>query len=79
MDKFIESNGDINSLEKKKGELEAKVAELQAKVDNSASNAVINEIATEFPDITADNFIFMIVVGIILLILAGFIFYKRKH
>ncbi len=55
LDKFIESNGDINSLEKKKGELEAKVAELQAKVDNSASNAVINEIATEFPDITADR------------------------
>ena len=29
--------------------------------------------------LNGDNFIFMIVVGIILLILAGVIFYKRKH
>ena len=29
--------------------------------------------------LNVDNFIFMIVVGIILLILAGVIFYKRKH
>ena len=29
--------------------------------------------------LNCDNFIFMIVVGIILLILAGVIFYKRKH
>ena len=55
LDKFIESNGDIDSLEKKKEELEAKVAELTAQVENSVSSAVINEIATEFPDITADR------------------------
>lgn len=55
LDKFIESNGDIDSLEKKKEELEVKVAKLQAQVENSASNAIINEIATEFPDITADR------------------------
>ena len=29
--------------------------------------------------LNVDNFIFMIVVGMILLILAGVIFYKRKH
>ena len=29
--------------------------------------------------LNSDNFIFTIVVGIILLILAGVIFYKRKH
>ena len=29
--------------------------------------------------LNGDNFIFMIIVGIILLILAGVIFYKRKH
>lgn len=29
--------------------------------------------------LNVDSFIFMIVVGIILLILAGVIFYKRKH
>ncbi len=51
LDKFIESNGTIDSLEKKKEELEAKVAELQAQVENSVSN----EITAEFPDITADR------------------------
>lgn len=55
LDRFIESNGDIDSLEKKKEELEAKVAELEAHVENSASNVVISEISLEFPDITADR------------------------
>lgn len=51
LDKFIESNGDIALLEKKKEELEAKVTELE----NLVSKVVINEIANEFPDITADR------------------------
>lgn len=55
LDKFIESNGDIETLEKQKNELEAKILELQAQVNDSVSNAVRSEIATEFPDITADR------------------------
>lgn len=55
LDKFIESNGDIETLEKQKNELEAKILELQAQVNDFVFNAVRSEIATEFPDITADR------------------------
>lgn len=53
LDRFIDSNGEIDSLEKKKEELEAEVAKLQAQVENP--NVISNEIITEFPDITVDK------------------------
>ena len=54
LDKFIESNGDIEILEIQKKELEAKVAELETQVNDLVLNAVNSEIASEFPDITAE-------------------------
>ncbi|MGI6319583.1 MAG: DUF3883 domain-containing protein [Bacteroidales bacterium] len=55
LDTSLVTSEEIEKLEKEKEELEAKVAELTAQVENSVSNTVINEITTEFPDITADK------------------------
>jgi membrane-bound inhibitor of C-type lysozyme len=55
LDKFIEQAGEIDSLEKEKKQLEAEIAQLKTEAVTPVINSIINEIVTEFPNITADK------------------------
>ena len=54
-DTSLVTNEEIEKLEKEKEELEAMVAELKGQVESSITSIAINDITTEFPDITADK------------------------
>lgn len=55
LDKFIESSGDIDNLNKEKQALEAQIIELKSQIENPNLNVNIDEIAKEFPNLTADR------------------------